>query len=400
VTPVSEPLPPGYVDKIHHPTSVKTIFIVRRPTETEPGIADFRFNPVFSVFDYGTLQPPVPLDNSTIALMAGYNFERLREAGIESHYLGMVREREMLSAAAAIRQGLAPDTLRVRLVNRLLPVFGVRCSVFGVRSSDLPARTPNTEHRTPTPPSWDYSVFHQPPANHFVVPIEFISRVRIGANSSVWKRVARGDVTLADLGLPADLKPGDPLPQHVLDYSTKYEPEDRYLTAEQARAITGFSPDRWAKINRTTAETSRLMTELARARGVEREDGKIEYVALDHAAERDVLGDAVTTLHEDRLLLDGMDITKQAIRNAVRLASPAWAAEIDRAKTEARQQGVADFRTLMDPAICYVSPPAEFFERYNALARAFVNHWVEALVYPQDRDLSRRLREFRVVAEG
>ena len=72
---VTEPLPPGYVDKIHHPTSVKTIFVVRRPTETEPGIADFRFNPVFSVFDFGTLEPPVPLDNSTIALMAAYNFE-------------------------------------------------------------------------------------------------------------------------------------------------------------------------------------------------------------------------------------------------------------------------------------------------------------------------------------
>jgi phosphoribosylaminoimidazole-succinocarboxamide synthase len=228
-----------------------------------------------------------------------------------------------------------------------------------------------------------------------VVPIEFISRVKIGANSSVWKRVARGEISLADLGLPPGIQPGDPLPQHALDYSTKYEPEDRYVSGEDARQITGFSPERWAKINRTTAEASRLMTELAHSRGAQREDGKVEYVTLDHQAERDVLGDAVTTLHEDRLILDGADITKQAIRDAVKQCSPEWAAEIERAKTEARHHGVADFRTLMDPAIRYVSPPAEFFKRYNALARAFVNHWVEAVVYPEDRDLSRRLQEFR-----
>jgi len=52
----------------------------------------------------------------------------------------------------------------------------------------------------------------------------------------------------------------------------------------------------------------------------------------------------------------------------------------------------------MDSAIRYVSPPREFFERYNALARAFVNHWIDATVYPEDLDLSRRLREFRKVS--
>src|SRR5207253_2685576 len=98
----------------------------------------------------------------------------------------------------AIRQGVAPDTFRVRLVQRLLPTHSAG--------------------------EWGYSVFTSPTSNHFVVPIEFISRVKIGANSSVWKRVARGDLTLADLGLPPDTRPGDPLPHHVLDYSTKYEP--------------------------------------------------------------------------------------------------------------------------------------------------------------------------------
>lgn len=368
---MSEILPPGYVERIAHPTSVKTILVVRRPTPHEPGVADFRFNPVFSVFDYGTIEPPVPLDNSTVALMAAFNFERLHEEGVPSHYLGMVHEGELLSAREAIRRGLAPDTLRVQLVNRLTP-----------------------RH---TPQGWDYSVFRDPPSRHFVVPVEFISRVTMPASSSVWKRIERGEITLADLGLPVTLKPGDTLPRHVLDYSTKYEPEDRYLRYEDARALTGFSPERWARINAITRETSEIMTAYAASKGVRRDDGKVEYVTLDTRTERDVLGDAVTTLHEDRLVLDGLDVTKQAIRDAIRRSAPEWAAEIERAKREARKRGVADFRTLMDPTVRYVSPPAEFFARYNALARAFVNHWVDAAVYPEDRDLEQRLREFRAL---
>src|SRR5258708_9326281 len=155
---MSSLLPPGYLEKIHHPPSVKTIFVVQRPTQTEPGIADFRFNPVFSVFDYGTLQPPVPLDNSTVALMAAFNFERLREAGIESHYKAMVKDGEAISAAAAIRLGVAPDMLRVRLVQRLLPSH--------------------------TAAGWDHSLFQTPPSNHFVLPVEFISRLKLATTSS------------------------------------------------------------------------------------------------------------------------------------------------------------------------------------------------------------------------
>jgi phosphoribosylaminoimidazole-succinocarboxamide synthase len=219
------------------------------------------------------------------------------------------------------------------------------------------------------------------------------------ASSSVWKRIARGEISHADLGLPESLKPGDTLPRHVLDYSTKYEPEDRYLRAEEARALPGFTLERWARIDAATRQASEIMTAYAASKGVRRDDGKVEYVTLDHHVERDVLGDAVTTLHEDRLVLDGLDVTKQAIRDAIRRSAPAWATEIDRAKRAAREQGVADFRTRMNPGVPYVSPPAEFFARYTALARAFVNHWVDAAVYPEDRDLTRRLQEFREVSD-
>ena len=73
-----------YVRVLDHKTSVKTISIIKEPSATELGLADFKFNPVFSVFDVGTIVPPIPLDNTTIAIMAGYNFELLQKEGVMS----------------------------------------------------------------------------------------------------------------------------------------------------------------------------------------------------------------------------------------------------------------------------------------------------------------------------
>ncbi len=175
--------------KVEHATSVKDINISVEPRPDRFGVADFTAKPVFSVFDYGTIVPPVPLDNSTITLMGGFNFEK------------------------------------------------------GV--------------------GWDYSMFGKSDLTCYVQPIEFISRNSLPASSSVWKRVERKEITLQDLGLPAAFKQGDEIPKHlkpILDYSTKFEPEDRYLSPQQAQRLMGMSDSDFARINETTRKASNLMT--------------------------------------------------------------------------------------------------------------------------------------------
>jgi len=66
-----------YVRIVEHQTSVKSIGVIEEPNHRSFGEADFKYRKVFSVFDYGTIVPPVPLDNSTICLMGGFNFELL-----------------------------------------------------------------------------------------------------------------------------------------------------------------------------------------------------------------------------------------------------------------------------------------------------------------------------------
>ena len=83
-----------------------------------------------------------------------------------------------------------------------------------------------------------------------------------------------------------------------------------------------------------------------------------------------------------------------------------WYVEIQRAKQRVIDEGVEDFRTLMNPNIHYTSPEPEFFEAINNLFRAGTNMWVNARVYqvypfPSGtlaNDLERAVEEFQKVA--
>ena len=352
-----------YKRVIDHATSVKKIQIIEEPTATRPGLADFTFNPVFSVFDFGTIKPPVELDNRTICLMAGFNFELLKDdEALPTHYRGLVdKDGNLISAHEAIRKGIAPDTIRVIFVNREMPVF--------------------------KDGKWDYSKFRNPP-NNYVQPIEFISRNELPPEASVWKGKEE-DVAkaLRAFGLPPGFEKGDPIPEELkplLSYSTKFEKGegDRTLTAEEAQALMGIDNGRFATINGITRAASQGMTSYAASRGFTRLDGKVEYVVLPtELGPHDVLGDAVCTWHEDRLTYGGIGISKQRIRDRIKKLNPEWYAEIERAKALAKEKGLKSFRDEMNLDIKYNSPSPEFFHAINALFRAATNQWVDARVF-------------------
>jgi len=125
------------------------------------------------------------------------------------------------------------------------------------------------------------------------------------------------------------------------------------------------------------------MTDYASSVGFNRKDGKVEFIIYEVQGVKYIsLADAVCTWHEDRLVTpQGIGISKQRIRDDVEHYNPKWYADINRAKQQARDEGHADFRDLMDKRIKYTSPPAEFFEATNKLFQAGTNVWVQSKVY-------------------
>lgn len=370
-----------YIREIKKATSVKRIRVIEEPTESSPGLADFTYRPVFSVFDYGTIVPPIELDNSSVCLMAGYNFELLNENGIENHYLGLVtNEGELITAKEAVRRKIAPVTMRLQFVNRLMPEFADG--------------------------EWSYQMFENPPKNNYVLPMEFISRNSLPENSSIWGRIKEGSLTLKELGLPSDFKPGYEVPgelKPILDYSTKFEPEDRYLNLEEAQEVLRIDQGRFSEINRKTRDASNLMTDYAQSLEFKREDGKVEYITLEvDGFPIDKLGDAVCSWHEDRISWNGLGISKQRIRDKVKSLNEEWYADIQECKKRAREEGHASFKDLLDKSIEYNSPSEKFFTATNRLFRTATNKWVNEKVYdvyPQRNEsltdsLERAVEEF------
>lgn len=350
-----------YLRKIDHATSVKEINIVKETSKTEYGIADFKYRPVFSVFDIGTIVPPIPLDNTTVNIMQAFNFELLQKAGIESHYLGLVNtDGSLISVKDAISKKIYSDICRVKFVNRIIPDFHDK--------------------------KWDYSKFKKIQINNYVLPLEFISRNSLPENSSVWKRVKDGELKLEDLGLDKNYQIGQNIPSSILpilDYSTKFEPDDRYISNLEALNILGIDEKAFFELNETTKKVSKTMTDYANSRGFTREDGKIEYITInEYNLQKIILGDAVCTWHEDRLLTpSGLGISKQRIRDKIKKINPHWYEEIRIAKLKAKNQGFDDFRNLMNKEIKYTSPEPEFFEKINLLFQAGTNMWINKKFY-------------------
>jgi len=347
-----------YQEKINHSTSVKEISLIELADNKKHGIADFKYRPVFSVFDIGTIIPPVGLDNTTINIMQAYNFELLKEHNIESHYIGLVEDNgNVLSAYDAIKNKIKTDICRVKFVNRLAPDFNKN--------------------------KYDYSKFKSSNYNNYVLPVEFISRNSLPSSSSVWLRIKNKELNINELGLDNNFKIGNQIPENlkpILDYSTKFEPDDRYISKVEAKEILGLDDISFNYINETTKKISNIMTDYALARGFTREDGKIEYIKLNE--EKIVVADAVCTWHEDRLISKhGINISKQLIRNKIKELNNAWYENIILAKEKAKQEGIADFRALMDKNIKYISPQPVFFNSLNNLFRAATNMWINSKYY-------------------
>ncbi len=248
--------------------SVKNLKVIREPAETEEGEGLFEFTDDFSVFDYGKMPDTIPGKGEALCRMASYNFGRLEA---NSHFLGFVK----------------PDKMRVRIVRK-----------DGVGDRNR------------------------------MVPLEIMFRNELPEGSSVFKRLASGTLSLADIGLKSMPKPGEALPMPMLDVSTKYEATDRYLDWKEASEIARISAAQLVEIKALALEVNGLITSRANAIGLRHADGKIEC-ALDGRG-RLMVVDVFGTLDENRFLLGGIHLSKQVLRDHYK--STPWFIELEAAK--------------------------------------------------------------------
>lgn len=283
--------------------SVKDLEVLQVPEGQEPGRGRFVFSDRYSVFDWGEMPDLIDHKGEAIALLGAYCFEKLEEAGMATHYRGLV-EKGQVKRLADLEGPV--DTMEVQLLRVIKPV----------------ARGDQ----------YDYTPY-QAEKGGFLIPLEIIYRNSLPPGSSVFKRLERGEIKPGDLGLEGMPAPGQELDPPILDVSTKLEVTDRYLGWEEARQISGLSPDEVSRLKGLAAGVNRFITGEFSRLGLVNEDGKIE-AGFDYRR-RLVLVDVLGTLDECRFTFQGMPVSKEILRIYYR--DTPWHQAVDEAQCKDRQ---------------------------------------------------------------
>lgn len=135
-------------------------------------------------------------------------------------------------------------------------------------------------------------------ACNYFIPLEVVCRWY--AAGSLLGRIKEKKITAEQIGFSSDhkIKYGEKLPEPFVEFSTKLEKTDRYLTDEEAMNLSKLTPEELKKMKLLTIKIDKILQRKIEGKGLIHADGKKEF-ALDK--NRDfVVVDTLWTLDEDR----------------------------------------------------------------------------------------------------
>ncbi|SDX77221.1 phosphoribosylaminoimidazolesuccinocarboxamide synthase [Halopenitus persicus] len=345
-------------------TSVKEFRVAEPATADALGRGRFVFTDAYSVFDWGRMPDPIPRKGASLCTMGAYNFERLEAAGIPTHYRGVVGPNAEKSDAGKSDPG--GSDVEGSIAGNTVP----EDSIVGLEAVSTPPTEMAIElTQVPDLPylgggdGYDYETYHEAADGNYLIPLEVVFRNTVPIGSSLRDRREP-----ADVGLDASEWPDEPvaLPEPVVEFSTKYEEQDRYLTREEADRIAGAASI--DDLESTALAVNRVVTERAEDVGFDHEDGKIECLYTDGEIR---VADVVGTFDENRFAYDGQEVSKEVVRQWYKRNDPEWVAAVSEAKEAVAKRDVADWRTLCsdDP----VQLPDRVLEAVSAMYAAGAN---------------------------
>ena len=331
-------------------TSVKEFRVATAPTQTDLGRGRFVFTDRYSVFDWGEMPDHVPRKGASLCTMGAHNFEMLEAEGVPTHYRGVY--------GPEVREGDRP----VDLASCTAPPTAMAIELTQV--PDLPYLGGD---------EYDYDAYHDAAGENFLIPLEIVFRNTVPAGSSLRSRGSP-----ADYGLDADTWPEGTveLPEPVVEFSTKYEEQDRYLSRDEADTIAGVAA--LDDLESVALSVNDLLNEQAADAGFTHEDGKIECLYYDGEIR---VADVVGTFDENRFSAEGHQLSKEVIRQYYKREQPDWVEAVGVAKANVADADGADWRPLceIDPISLPDAVLTAVANMYTAGANAYTGtEWFDA----------------------
>lgn len=303
----------------------------------------FEFSDRYSIFDWGEM--PEQIKNKGFALCAtGMAFfdwlskpdtwknteipektlyrasaletlNKLQKDGVRSHIIGMVdKTGDILTAD----QNKKTRSLKVSAVDVVEPNYSNN--------------------------KYDYQ-FYQKAPTQCLIPLEVIFRFGVPKGSSLIKR-ASNEKYLKKLGLLENISEGDIFSFPIIEFSTKLESKDRYISYEEAQQIAGLHDNEFRLILNTAQLLALKLKEFFAEIDIELWDGKFEFafVASKEEETRDIM--LVDSIGPDelRLTYKGVQLSKEVLRQFYSKSD--WKKNLDKSKKMAKERGVREWKKI------------------------------------------------------
>tara|TARA_R110002096_G_scaffold403766_3_gene601339 strand:+ start:44912 stop:46210 length:1299 start_codon:yes stop_codon:yes gene_type:complete len=311
-----------------------------------------------SVFDVGSIFE-VPGSDVARAVFRHALYSRMGEAGFWQEVAGSIAENETLSPAyrAELSDGLLPELCQ----NGARTHHGgmIDAESGNVVTSGVP-ETPSRfnvveryEIRKPSEVevlgSWLYDYSGFPGRDRFVVPLEYIVRFGITGASSVYRKYLRLSDDQkksfeSELGVTKPLQAWQMLDRPISDCTTKFEPEDRSLSKQEALTLCGLNGEQYARSIKLAVLGACAVKHLLQNLGLLLWDIKWEFAKNGNDL---VFVDTIDTdsLRATRTFnVDGQELVvhfnKQSIRDYYRIMHSQWLDGVNHAKQLAKSGGI------------------------------------------------------------
>lgn len=265
----------------------------------------FEYSDRYSIFDWGEMPDQISGKGAALNLMGYAFFQYLeKQIGLKHHMLGLV------GAGAT-------NCCRVK-------------NVKVVRPTKLGA-------------AYNYRAYQDRLVNA-LVPLEVIFRLGLPKGNSLSKRFKANPELVKQFGLTSVPEEGLMLEKPLIDFSTKLENGDRYLTYEEARTISGMSEGEFRKLRGLATEIAMSLNDFHQKMGLELWDGKVEFAFIkSEGLERDFMLVDSIGIDELRLISQGRSLSKEFLREVYKDSE--WYNALNASKEESLKT-LVDFKEI------------------------------------------------------
>jgi phosphoribosylaminoimidazole-succinocarboxamide synthase len=326
--------------------SVKNIYVSKQ----DPEILIFDFTDDYSVFDWGKMPDSIPGKGATLATISGYFFKRLQDPKEWKNFFD--QHTEWIRSAHPLQKAIAQELIDLGLKTH----FKSQLSPTQIAVARVHVHPPSTQILANGSEFFEYRMGELNRSGE-LIPLEVVFRHELTSQSSALSRYPE-----------KNLKPGQVFESPFLEFFTKLEPTDRFLTLTEVPVVGRISDIQFEELLVHTHWVSLILKTWFAEKNIKLIDGKLEW-ALNNEGKL-MLVDAIGP-DELRLEYQGQVMSKEALRNFYR--ETAWYQEILESKRKAQSLGQSQWQKFVKN-----TPPPLPKELLNSASKMYLK--LEALM--------------------